>query len=111
MRLHPPAPGSDVGERGGGCHDNAPADSREDGGSGRETYITIIFFFSLGLGSGMEEGEGGQALQMSLGACCFAARCVKSIPLHLTPRPSHSLCDTEGDRGPFLCERLLSYLL
>lgn len=35
--------------RGGGCYDNTPAD-REDVGSGRETYITIIIFWGGGGG-------------------------------------------------------------
>lgn len=76
--------------RGGGCYDNTPAYGGEDGGSGRETYITIIIFC-----------WGGGGLQMSVDARRLAARCVKSIPLHLTARPSHSLCDIEKERGDF----------
>lgn len=80
--------------RGGGCYDNTPADGREDEGSGRETYITIIIFW----GECDEEGT----LQMSVDAHRLAARCVKSIPLHLTARPSHSLCDIEREGAIFV---------
>lgn len=110
MRLHPPAPGSDVQRRGGGFHDNTPAGGWEDGGSGREIYITIIIF-SLGWGSGVEEEEVGASpsdVSWCSLLCCSLCK-INSTPFNT--ETSHSLCDIEGERGPFSCKRLLSSLL
>lgn len=52
------------------------------------------------MGESEEDREGALAPpQMSVDARRLAARCVKSIPLHLTPRPSYSFCDIEEEEG------------
>lgn len=56
-----------------------------------------LYNYNLFWGGGDLRGGGGQALQMPLDAHRLSACCVKSVPLHLTPRPSHSLCDIERE--------------
>lgn len=73
-------------------------------------YNHFIFFWVGGWRSGRRMVlvvVGGQA---PLDARCLAARCIKSIPLHLTPRPSYSLCDIENEEGAIFCVSSASHV-
>lgn len=113
--FSPPAPSADVHQaKGGGCYDNTAADG-EDGGSGRETYISIIFFFVV-VGGGVAWSRVGCCVEWdhtSPEACCCAANSVKIHSGSLNTKAIIALmwhCEMGGGGGIFWKQHLSSAL-